>query len=101
MARVEAGDDPADFTEDPTPRQRADEALMLALRRDSGLDVPAWESAHGRAWGAAREALCARLAREGKAVWTEGRLTLTPAGLLLADEITAALSMAGAPGENP
>ena len=93
MRRLENGEDPKDFEETPSRSQRADETLMLSLRRDSGLDIGAWESTHGLEWGPKRKMLIERLVNEGKAMPGEGRLILTPTGLVLADEITAALAV--------
>ena len=93
MGRLENGEDPKDFEETPSRSQRADETLMLSLRRDSGLDIGAWESTHGLEWGPKRKMLIERLVNEGKAMPGEGRLILTPTGLVLADEITAALAV--------
>ena len=74
-----------------TNRQMANEALMLSLRQQSGLDVTAWERRWNLCWGNRREAISAQLDREGKARWADQRLTLTPKGFLLADEATAQL----------
>lgn len=93
MRRLEAGSAPVVAEEALTPAQRANEALMLALRRDTGLDVAAWEARFGYPWDAARQALVQRLVREGRARETGGRLVLTAPGLLLADAITAALAV--------
>jgi oxygen-independent coproporphyrinogen-3 oxidase len=93
LRRVEAGEAPVAYEERLTPAQQANEALMLALRRDTGLDVAAWQARFGVAWDAPRQALAARLVAEGRATQQAGRLTLTPAGLLLADEITEALAV--------
>lgn len=93
MRSLQNGEDPSDFEETPTPEQQADETLMLSLRRDSGLDIGAWEEIHGLEWGRAREKLTGRLVTEGKAMLRDRRLTLTPTGLVLADEITAALAV--------
>lgn len=91
--RLAAGEDPRDFEETPTPAQQADETMMLALRRDTGLDIATWEAAHGQTWGPGRERRVARLIKQGQAQLRGGRLSLTPNGLVLADEITAALAL--------
>jgi oxygen-independent coproporphyrinogen-3 oxidase len=93
LGRLQAGEAPTAAEERLTPVQQANEALMLALRRDSGLDIPGWEARHGTRWDARRQALAERLAAEGRATLAQGRLVLTPAGFLLADEITAALAV--------
>ena len=76
-----------------TTAQRANEALMLALRRDSGLDLAAWSARFGAPWDQRRAAIAERLASEGRATMRGGRLTLTPRGFAVADEITAALML--------
>jgi putative oxygen-independent coproporphyrinogen III oxidase len=91
--RLEAGQAPIAQAETLTSAQRANEALMLALRRDSGLDPAAWARAFGVAWDERRERVTWRLVAEGRARREGARIVLTPAGLLLADEITAALAV--------
>ncbi|MDH4122202.1 MAG: coproporphyrinogen III oxidase family protein [Deltaproteobacteria bacterium] len=86
------GEDPAAGWEQPTPAQRADETLMLALRRKEGLNVAAWSQAHGQPWGEPRQKIAQELIRAGLAMEQDGRLALTPQGFLLADEITARFS---------
>jgi len=90
---VHGGGDPADFWEAPTPAQRANEALMLALRQKAGLNIPVWEADHGFAWGEERDLLAHALADRGQAGYSGGRLALTPQGFLLADEITVRLAV--------
>ncbi len=94
LRRVTAGEAPIAFSETLTRAQQANEALMLDLRRDTGLDVQAWSARFGFPWDAPREALAARLVAAGHADRRGGRLVLRPTGLLLADEITAALAVA-------
>ncbi len=77
-----------------TPVQQANERLMLSLRRAEGLDMAAWKSAGG-AWDERRQALAQRLVNQGQAHLDGTHLTLTEAGLLLADGITEALMLAG------
>lgn len=91
---VKAGRLPIVFRERLTAEQRANERLMLALRQDVGLDIPAWERDFRQAWGTARRARCETLRQAGQARYDGARLALTPAGFLLADEITTTL-MAG------
>jgi oxygen-independent coproporphyrinogen-3 oxidase len=73
------------------PVQRANEALMLALRRDTGLDVPGWEAQHLQHWDERRRRVTVTLVRSGQAVWEGQRLVLTAPGLLVADAITERL----------
>lgn len=89
--RLDAGAEPIAYRERLTPEQRANEALMLALRREEGLDVAAWEAAHGIAWGEGRRRTVQRLVREGRARQDGGRLVLTAEGFAVADAITEAL----------
>jgi oxygen-independent coproporphyrinogen-3 oxidase len=86
-----AGRLPIAFHERLTGAQRANERLMLALRQDGGLDIPGWERDFCQPWDAPRRARCEALRRAGQARYDGERLALTPAGFLLADEITAAL----------
>jgi oxygen-independent coproporphyrinogen III oxidase len=79
------------FEERVTAPQAANERLMLALRQQAGLDVPAWSTQHALAWGDARAQICAELAERRLAVWDGVRLRLTRQGMLLADEITERL----------
>ncbi len=94
LRELEAGRLPVVHRERLTPAQRADEALMLALRRDTGLHIADWQARHGGAWGPRRQALAERLVEQGQARVADGRLVLTVQGFLLADEITAALAAA-------
>ncbi|MBI3993331.1 MAG: radical SAM family heme chaperone HemW [Candidatus Lambdaproteobacteria bacterium] len=86
------GQAPVARDERPNAAQRANEELMLCLRRDSGLHPLDWARQHGQPWSAGRRRLVERLVAEGKARWNaDGRLCLTEPGLLLADAITAEL----------
>jgi coproporphyrinogen III oxidase-like Fe-S oxidoreductase len=82
---------PAAYREELSAAQRANEALMLALRRDSGLDVPGWERRHGMAWGERRARIAASLAKADQARWDGRRLALTTRGFLVADAVTERL----------
>ncbi|MDH4247607.1 MAG: radical SAM family heme chaperone HemW [Deltaproteobacteria bacterium] len=77
--------------ESPTPCQRANETLMLALRREEGLAVRAWCEAHGQNWGPRRERLVQALEQQGHAERTPTGFRLTARGFLLADSITESL----------
>lgn len=90
---METGQAPRDFHEKLTQRQMANEALMLALRQEAGLEVAAWEKRWQTAWGDSRQAVADRMVADGKASWREGRLALTPEGFLVADEATALLML--------
>jgi coproporphyrinogen III oxidase-like Fe-S oxidoreductase len=73
------------------PAQRANESLMLSLRRDTGLDVCTWEARHGLAWGDRRHRIAERLIAVGQASWDRRRLALTAAGFLVADAVAERL----------
>lgn len=88
---LERGELPEAYRERLTPTQRANEALMLALRRDSGLDTAAWAMAHSQAWDERRRRIADTLVREGQACWKGTTLILTAAGFLVADAITEQL----------
>ncbi|MCZ6552673.1 MAG: radical SAM family heme chaperone HemW [SAR324 cluster bacterium] len=92
---LDAGEAPEAFREALSAVQRANETLMLSLRRDTGLDTAQWERRHGIPWGEARNKTAAALAAAGKAQWAAGRLVLTARGFLVADAVTEQL-MAGA-----
>ncbi len=89
--RLKRGERPIAFEERLTPVQAANEALLLALRQRSGLDVAGWEAHFGLAWGEQRTRTAGELAQRGLAAWDGVRLHLTRRGMLLADEITARL----------
>jgi oxygen-independent coproporphyrinogen-3 oxidase len=82
---------PIAFEERLTPEQEANERLMLALRQDTGLDIPLWERQHQRRWDEARRRIAEQLRMAGHAAYDGTRLSLTAAGLLVADEITEQL----------
>jgi oxygen-independent coproporphyrinogen-3 oxidase len=88
---IGAGTAPVAFREVPRPDQRANEGLMLALRRDSGLDVPAWERQYHAVWGERRGRIASRLVQAGQATWDGRRLALTAPGFLVADAVTEQL----------
>lgn len=91
LRAMEDGGGPQDFREELSVKQLANEALMLALRQDGGLDISAWEERWQFPWCDRRKAIAEQLVKEGRANWKEGRLALTPAGFLVADEATAHL----------
>ena len=90
---LDGGALPVACEEQPSPAQRANEHLMLALRRDEGLAVDGWERAHGLGWSAAQRAIAAELDRAGRVCFDGRHLRLTAEGMLLADEITARLML--------
>lgn len=91
LRATQSGNSPSGFHEALTPRQMANEELMLALRRDTGLHIGAWEHRWNTSWCTMRKAIAGQLVKEGKANWSKGRLALTPRGFLVADEATAQL----------
>lgn len=74
-----------------SPRIRAREALMLALRTAEGLDLDAYALAHGADLRVHRAELLAQLERAGLARAAAGRLALTPAGMLVSNSVIRAL----------
>lgn len=93
LRQLEEGSLPVAYRERPTLDQRANEELMLSLRRDTGLEISRWEKKYGHPWGNQRAAVVRRLQEEGKAAGGSDILALTPAGFLVADEITALLAV--------
>ncbi len=90
---LEEGSLPVACRERPNLDQRANEELMLSLRRDTGLEISRWEKKYGHPWGRSRAAVVRQLLEEGKAAGEGGSFALTPAGFLVADEITALLAV--------
>jgi oxygen-independent coproporphyrinogen-3 oxidase len=88
---IAAGAAPTAARETLSVTQQANEAMMLALRREEGLDVRTWERRFSRPWGAGRERIARQLQSEGKALWDGATLALTTRGFLLADAVTAQL----------
>ena len=76
-------------SESLTPEIIADEAILMGLRLDDGLDRAAVEALRARPFDAAA---IATFAREGLLRAESGRLRLTAAGRLLADHIAATLA---------
>lgn len=93
LHRMNAGVTPVVYQEELSVTQRANEALMLALRRDDGLSLTAWHETFGLAPNAHRNTVVAALLRERRAVMQGERLVLTISGRLVADEITTALAL--------
>lgn len=91
LRAVEDGGGAQDFREELSVRQMANEALMLALRQDTGLHIRNWEERWQIPCCGRRMAIAEQLVKEGRASWSEGRLALTPEGFLVADEATAHL----------
>ena len=82
---------PVAFEEKLSPGQMADEALMLALRRAEGLDLPAWEERFQLRWSKRRRGLLEHLVAKDLATWDGTRLALKTRGMMLADAITTEL----------
>ncbi len=91
LRALDAGRLPIAFREELSLEKQANEALMLSLRRDSGLNPEGWEEAFGFAWGKARQRAAERLVKEGRARFSGGRFVLTAQGFLVADAVTAEL----------
>lgn len=57
------------------------------------MEISRWEKKYGHPWGNQRATVVRRLQEEGKAAGGSDILALTPAGFLVADEITALLAV--------
>lgn len=74
--------------------QQAEETLMLALRQTKGLDLGHWIRHHGRCPVAGWSSQLTLMQSQSLVIWEPPHLRLTPAGMLLADEITTNLALA-------
>lgn len=93
---LKQGTFPVAFREQLTPRQKASETLMLALRQPAGLDLVALSARYALEGMGSHDAWLHCLQQEGKCVWDPPCLKLTPKGMLLADAITSRLMPASA-----
>ena len=76
-----------------TPEQKANEQLLVNLRRNAGLNLDIWAKESGQPWGEGRQMIVVEMVARGLAVLEGGILHLTPRGMMLGDEITARLMM--------
>jgi oxygen-independent coproporphyrinogen-3 oxidase len=87
IRRVCAGADAATQREEPSPRQFAGEALMLALRTSAGVDERSFVDEHG---ASPEQLFPESVALGSERGWLEtvgGRLRLTEPGILFSNEI--------------
>jgi oxygen-independent coproporphyrinogen-3 oxidase len=85
--RIAAGGDAVAAREEPTPRELAGEALMLALRTTEGVDAAAFALAHGGAPEAVFPEAVALGAGRGWLRTRGGRLQFTAAGRLFSNQV--------------
>ncbi len=86
-ARAGGGSPAVRHVERRSGRDLENEALWLGLRTADGIDRAAHRDRHGNDPLAGREAAAEAAVRAGWLAIDEGRLRLTPAGILFADEI--------------
>jgi oxygen-independent coproporphyrinogen-3 oxidase len=91
VRRAAAGESTRAWTETLTDDQRRIEVLFTSLRTSEGLDVAAFRARFGEDLPATRAELFSRWHGEKLIRIEDGRLTLTFAGRMLADEIARAL----------
>ncbi len=91
LRQARAGQVVARHVERRSAADLENEALWLGLRKADGLDRAAHAARHGRDPVAGRDAPVAALVAAGWLAVDPGRLTLTPAGVLFADEVAARL----------
>lgn len=85
--RILAGEEAVVLREEPTARQLAGEAAMLALRTADGIDEGSFARAHGAAPAALFPEAAALGAERGWIERSGGRLRLTERGVLFSNEI--------------
>jgi oxygen-independent coproporphyrinogen-3 oxidase len=83
---VLAGSDPVVERERLEGRRARGEAALLGLRMLQGIDLAAWQAEQGRAWDEDFKEQTSRLERKGLLRADQGRVRLSEAGLLLANE---------------
>ena len=85
---------PTAFTETLTQTEKANEFLMLQLRQTKGLSLKKWEGDFApKNWMDNHFALLRAWQKEGLLNWIGNRIVLTKKGLLVADALTAKLSL--------
>ncbi|MGQ9730037.1 MAG: radical SAM family heme chaperone HemW [Candidatus Zipacnadales bacterium] len=94
LACCEAGECPVVYREQCGDWSAANETLMMGLRLAEGIDLTAFRMRHGIDLMLTRASIIGHLCQEGLADLQDGRLRLTPRGMLLAAEITATLAFA-------
>ncbi len=85
---------PTSFSETLTHNQKANEFLMLQLRQTKGLSLKKWEENFApKNWLGTHFDLLRVWQKEGLLNWMDNRIVLTKKGLLVADALTAELSL--------
>ncbi len=85
---------PIAWQEHTTPQQRANEALMLALRQTAGLNITQWQQQFHTNWTVHQQHISQQWVQLQLAARQQDVLWLTPQGLLLADALTPQLMLA-------
>ena len=85
---------PTAFTETLTQTEKANEFLMLQLRQTKGLSLKKWEDDFApKNWMDNHFDILRAWQKEGLLDWMDDRIVLTKKGLLVADALTAELSL--------
>ena len=85
---------PTAFTETLTQTEKANEFLMLQLRQTKGLSLKKWEDDFApKNWMDNHFDVLRAWQKEGLLDWMDDRIVLTKKGLLVADALTAELSL--------
>ena len=85
---------PTAFTETLTQTEKANEFLMLQLRQTKGLSLKKWEGDYApKNWMDNHADVLRAWQKEGLLNWIGNRIVLTKKGLLVADALTAELSL--------
>jgi coproporphyrinogen III oxidase-like Fe-S oxidoreductase len=85
---------PTAFSETLTDNEKANEFLMLQLRQTNGLSLKKWEGKFApKNWMDTHFDLLRAWQKEGLLNWIGDRIVLTKRGLLVADALTAELSL--------
>lgn len=84
---------PVAFHETLSPIQQANEKLMLGLRQTSGFSTNCWQEEWGLEWPGKNQELVDQFCWQGHMFWNPPVISLSPQGMLLADEITEQLML--------
>jgi oxygen-independent coproporphyrinogen-3 oxidase len=89
VARIAARRDPAVERQARTAQERLEDALFTGLRLSDGVDLHAIETCYGvNVWARYGDALRPHI-DAGRLLWGKGRLRLTRAGMLVANDVMA------------